>query len=118
LKHVRTLFLAFLTLLCGSVAAQTREEGLFTSQTDPFKIAKLYPNPAIEYINVSFEEPIAKEAKITVHNIIGNALDLEIENIDEHELRIKIKDLPTGYYIVAIRDERTNSRSTLKFLKR
>lgn len=117
MKHVRTLFLAFLSLLCVSATAQTREEGTY-GQTDPFKIAKLYPNPAVEYITVSFEEPIAKEAKLTVHNIIGNALDLEIENIDDHELRIKVKDLPTGYYIVAIRDERTNSRSTLKFLKR
>jgi hypothetical protein len=117
LKHVSILFFAFLSLLCASAVAQTREDGVFTTQTD-FALAKLYPNPAVEYINVSFEEPIAKEARLTVHNIIGNPLELETELIDEHELRIRVKDLPTGYYIVVIRDEQTNRRSTLKFLKR
>jgi hypothetical protein len=96
--------------------AQTREDGVF-SQLELTKV-KIYPNPAVEYLNVTFEEPVAREAKLTVHNIIGNMLDVETENIDEHEVRIKVKDLPVGYYILVIRDEHNNSRSTLKFLKR
>ena len=116
MKHVSTLFFAFLSLLCANTFAQTREEGAFSNQTEP--VVKLYPNPAVEYLHVSFEQPVAKEAKLTVHNIIGNVLDVETETIDEHEVRIKVKDLPVGYYILAIRDERTNSRSNLKFLKR
>jgi hypothetical protein len=97
--------------------AQTREEAPFGNNPEA-KIAKLYPNPAVEYLHVSFEEPVAREAKLTVHNIIGNILDVETETVDEHEVRIKVKDLPVGYYIVAIRDERTNRRCNLKFLKR
>jgi hypothetical protein len=97
--------------------AQTMEDGTFSGQPEPGRV-KVYPNPAVEYLNVSFEEPVAREAKLTVHNIIGNMLDVETENIDDHEVRIKVKDLPIGYYILIIRDERTNNRNTLKFLKR
>jgi len=104
--------------LGASAIAQTREDAPFGNHPEPAGIAKLYPNPATEYLHVSFEEPIAREAKLAVHNIIGNVLDVETETIDEHEVRIKVKDLPVGYYILAIRDERTNTRSNLKFLKR
>ena len=78
----------------------------------------IFPNPAFEYLNVKFEEPIAKKARLTVHNVIGNAVDVESETIDEHEIRLKVKDLPVGYYLLAVRDEESNSRSTIKFLKR
>ena len=118
MKHVKALFLVFLSLLGASAIAQTREEGPFSGTNEPARFAKLYPNPAVEYLHVAFEEPVAREAKLTVHNIIGNVLDVETETIDDHEIRIKVKDLPVGYYIVAIRDERTNSRNNLKFLKR
>jgi len=81
-------------------------------------VAKIYPNPAIEFLTVSFEQPIAKHSRLTVHNIIGNILEVETETIDDHEIRVKVKDLPVGYYLLAIRDEQNNGRSTLKFLKR
>jgi len=118
LKHVSTLFFAILCLFSATTTfAQVREDGAFNGQPEPVKV-KIYPNPAVEYLNVAFEEPVAREAKLTVHNIIGNMLDVETESIDEHEVRIKVKDLPVGYYIVVIRDEQHNSRTTLKFLKR
>jgi hypothetical protein len=73
-------------------------------------LAKLYPNPAVEYLHVSFEEPIAKQSKLTVHNIIGNILEVETETIDEHVVRLRVKDLPVGYYLLAIRDEQRRGR--------
>ena len=123
MKLVATLLFAFLTLLGASAYAQNagfpREDGAATAgQKDPQVVAKLYPNPAFEFVNVSFEEPIARQSRVTVHNIIGNVLEVEVETIDDHELRVRVKDLPVGYYLVAIRDEQSNGRSTLKFLKR
>jgi len=111
-------------LLCVPALAQTssmsrppREEATAAYAEQGIR-AKLYPNPAVEYVHVAFEEPVAKQSKLAVHNIIGNILDVEMETIDEYEVRIKVKDLPVGYYLLAIRDEHSNSRSTLKFLKR
>jgi hypothetical protein len=88
------------------------------SQYTLINTVSIFPNPAIEFLNVKFEEPIAKTARLTIHNVIGNIVDVESETIDEHEIRLKVKDLPVGYYLLAVRDEESNSRSTLKFLKR
>lgn len=100
------------------VSGPGREDASFSSGQPDQVLAKLYPNPAVEYLHVSFELPIAKQSRLTVHNIIGNVLDVETETIDDYEMRVKVKDLPVGYYLLAIRDEQNNGRSTLKFLKR
>jgi hypothetical protein len=122
LKLVAALFFVFMTLWGASGYAQTagfpRESGTAAGQKDPQIAVELYPNPATDFVTVSFVEPVAKQTRLMVHNIIGNALDVEVETIDDHEIRIRVKDLPVGYYLVAIRDEQTNGRSTLKFLKR
>jgi hypothetical protein len=102
----------------ASLPGQVREESTLSAGQNEQIAVKLYPNPAVEYLNVSFDEPIAKHSRLTVHNIIGNVLDVETETIDDHEIRVRVKDLPVGYYLLAIRDEQNNSRSTLKFLKR
>lgn len=125
MKHVKTLFFTVLTLLGLSAAAQApltsgqvREDATFSSGVPEQVSVKIYPNPAVEYLNVSFEQPIAKQSRVTVHNIIGNILEVETETIDDHEIRVRVKDLPVGYYLLAVRDDQSNGRSTLKFLKR
>lgn len=104
------------------ISAQAQQKDEVNSQGNPQYTVQnsvsVFPNPAIEYLNVKFNEPIAKTAQLTVHNVIGNAVDVEAETIDEHEIRLKVKDLPVGYYLLAVRDEGSNSRSTIKFLKR
>jgi hypothetical protein len=124
LKHVGTLFFAFLALLSvpslaqvSLASGQPREE-MTSGHAEGSIAVKLYPNPAIEYVHVSFEEPIARQSRLTVHNIIGNILDVEMEAIDDHEVRVRVKDLPVGYYLIAVRDDQSKGRSTLKFLKR
>ena len=85
---------------------------------DPAKAVHIFPNPAVEFVSVKISErPIAK-MKLTVLNILGNTMETETEVVDEHELRVKVKDLPAGYYFLALRDEETQYRGTFKFLKR
>jgi hypothetical protein len=45
-------------------------------------------------------------------------LTIESELIDAHEIRLRVKELPAGYYFLALRDEETHIKSTYKFLKR
>lgn len=120
MKLVRTLILIFAFAVIGlSANAQHKEESSATPlQYDFSRTVSIFPNPAVEYLNIKFEDPIARKTKIAVHNIIGNVLDVESEMIDEHEIRLKVKDLPVGYYLLALRDEDSNSKSTIKFLKR
>ena len=68
-------------------------------------------------LNLKFEEPIAKEVKLELHSIIGNSLEVESEIVDDHEVRVKVKDLPAGYYLLDVRRSGTE-HSAFKFLKR
>lgn len=120
MKIVKTLFFIFaFAVLSRSVHAQQKDEvTAYGGRQLDARSVSVFPNPAVEYLNVKFEEPIAKKTRLTVHNVIGNIVDVEIETVDEFEVRLKVKDLPVGYYLLAVRDEESNSRSTIKFLKR
>jgi Secretion system C-terminal sorting domain len=111
------LIVLFAAQITFSVNAQVKDE---VFGVDPVKSIRLYPNPAVDFINVKFENPHAKTAKVVLHNIIGNEIFVETEVLDEHEIHVKVKELPTGYYLITINqdDGTTNHRSTYKFLKR
>lgn len=116
----RKLFLAFACIVMTVIASmgQVKDESFFQRTPDPIKSVEIFPNPATEFINVKFEAPIAKKIRLSVHNVIGNTMEIESEVIDEHEIRIRVKDLATGYYLLSVKDERLNLSSTYKFLKR
>jgi hypothetical protein len=110
------LFLAMLTLAIEG-RSQAREE----FGTPVAKTVNIYPNPAgdqSEYINVRVGSLKSDNVKLSLHNIIGNQINVETEVIDEHELRMRIKELAAGYYFVTVRDEASNFRCTYKVLKK
>ncbi len=99
---------------------QGREEMSLPGYQHPdfVKSMKLYPNPTTDYISLKLEAPNAQHVKLTLHNIIGNSLEIESEIIDENEVRLKVKDLASGYYLLAVKDERSGFKGVYKFLKR
>ncbi len=109
------IFTVFVLWLTQFAVAQSHDSFASVS-VDPVKSVKIFPNPATDFLSIKFETPIAKTIKVTLHNIIGNLLEVESEIVDEFEIRLKVKDLPTGYYLLALKDE-GNSRSSIKFLK-
>jgi len=119
-KTRKIIFIAILGLLLSNFGfAQGRDESGFSSSTgDQSRLVQFYPNPAIEYLSVKFEAPCADKIRMTLHNILGNVIEVETEVLDRHELRLKVKDLPSGYYLLAFKDAETNFKSTYKFLKR
>lgn len=109
-------FLIIMAMLVSSWAfAQEKPE---PALADPSKQVKVYPIPAIEFLTVRFETPQAKTSNIALRNIIGNELEVESELIDDYEVRFKVKDLPTGFYLLTIKNEATGLRSAHKFLKK
>ena len=82
------------------------------------KSVHLFPNPATEFVDVKLDQFPADKVRLTVHNIIGNELQVETEVLDEHLIRVKVKDLASGYYLLAVKDEESKFRGTYKFLKR
>ncbi len=116
---MKRILLAVFTssILLATQFAVAQQHDAFAQTQDPIKAVKIFPNPAVDYLSVKFETPLAKTIKITLHNIIGNSLEVETEIVDEYEIRLKVKDLPTGVYLLAVKDD-GNSQSSFKFLKR
>ena len=82
------------------------------------KSVHLFPNPATEDVYIELEHFPAAKVNVTVHTIIGNELQVEKEVVEDNLIRVKVKDLASGYYLLAVKDEESNFRGTYKFLKR
>ncbi len=114
----KTIFIVLVWICSAQFSfAQLKDES-FVGHPDQLKSVQVYPNPAIEFISVKFDFPIASKTKVVVHNIIGNEITPDIEVIDEFEIKLKVKDLPDGYYFLAIQNLHTGSKTIHKFLKR
>lgn len=120
LSHMKArLTLAILTIsLFSSLMALGQESAIQAERTSPGKTISLYPNPAVEYIEVNLDQLYATKVKLTLYNIIGNEVLAETEVIDDHKIRVRVKDFASGYYLLALRDDETKFRGTYKFLKR
>lgn len=116
MKRILLAVFSLLIVLTTQFAVAQQHDP-FAQPQDPIKMVKIFPNPAVDYLNVKFETPSAKTIKITLHNIIGNTLDVESEIIDDFEIRLKVKDLPAGVYLLAVKDS-GNSQNSFKFIKR
>ena len=119
MRLLRILLLALLAAAAQTGWAQTQpEENLQAQERDITKSVHIFPNPATEFIHVKVEQFAASKVKLSLHNIIGNLVEIETEIIDEHEIRVKVKDLASGYYLLAVKEEEAKYRGTFKFLKR
>jgi hypothetical protein len=98
--------------------AQSREE--YDSPQGPFdnKSIHIFPNPAVDFVHIRLDKVPARQVSLSLHNIIGNELKVETEVINEHEIRVRVKELDSGYYLLALTDDRDHFKGTYKFLKR
>lgn len=118
---MRFLKLVLLVLLLSAfqlTIAQSQAEAPVSQEFNLTKSVHLFPNPATEWVDVKLDEFPAEKVILTVHNIIGNKLEVETEIRGEHLIRVNVKDLSSGYYLLAVKDEESKFRGTYKFLKR
>ena len=118
------LFLVILMALASltGFAQSLPEESAISQETDPIKSVQIFPNPATEFLHVKLNDFPVEKARLTLHTIIGNTMDIETEIVEDHDqgkvIRVKVKDLAAGYYLLAVKDEESKFRGTYKFLKR
>jgi hypothetical protein len=113
--------IVILLVLGFATYAQTRQDSYSPAQSEQIEISKtvhMYPNPAVDFITIRFDAFAAQDIRLTVHNIIGNVVPVESEILDEHEIRVRVKDLNAGYYLIAIKDNSDRFQGTYKFLKK
>ena len=112
------IIIVFLFFAGFAAQAQTLSEREQIGRFEPAKSVHIFPNPAVDFVHVKIDHFSAEHVKLTVHNIIGNEVPVEIEVLDKHELRVKVKDLNSGYYLLALKDDENRFQGTYKFLKR
>lgn len=117
MRLAKTLFLSAIMALVTQFAVAQAHDSMPLDPQEAAKLVKIFPNPAVEYLSVKFETPKARQIKLTLHNIIGNTMEVESELVDEYEIRLRVKDLPTGVYVLAVKEEGA-PQSAFKFLKR
>ena len=113
---MKTTLLALIVLISTQAFAQSHDE--LSHASDLTKSVQVYPNPATDYVNLKFESPIAKSIRLEFHTIIGTTIELEHEVVDEFEIKVRVKDLSAGYYLIGVHDSQSGSRAIHKFLKR
>ena len=79
---------------------------------------QIYPNPGVDFVKVTIEESNLVDPRIVVHSIIGSRVEVATEKTDSDNFTVNVKDLPAGYYLLAVKDESTGFSKTYKFLKR
>jgi hypothetical protein len=117
MRPLKAIFFAVFIVLASQAAWSQSHDLAVADRSESVKLVKAFPNPAIDFFSLKFEQPIAKEVKVTVHNIIGNVVEVETEVLDEYEIRLRVKELPVGVYLLAIKDT-DNYQNAIKFLKR
>lgn len=98
--------------------AQTQPENSITQEREQSAPITVFPNPALDYVHVKIESVPAAKVKLDVRNILGNEMTIETEVMDEQTVRVNVKHFATGYYLLAVKDEETNYKQIVKFLKR
>lgn len=120
MRFLRLIFVVFVLPAFQLAMAQSQPENQppASQEINLTKSVHLFPNPATEFVDVQLDHFPADNVQLTVHNIIGNELQVETEVLDENLIRVKVKDLASGYYLLAVKDEESKFRGTYKFLKR
>lgn len=109
--------MTLLLMVAGTIAWGQSVEPVSAASVDVLKSAHVYPNPASDFVHLKFEQPIAREVSLELHSIIGNSLEVDAEVVDDFEVRLRVKDLPSGYYLLDVKKPGV-SRTAFKFLKR
>jgi hypothetical protein len=120
MNKVLLLLLISLIFSFFSLAQGDRNEELSYFQNDQVieknKI-EIYPNPAVENVFVKIANSELQKVEFELFNIIGNSLDINPEEISRNYYKIKVDDLPAGYYLLIVKDPMTRFNQAFKFNK-
>lgn len=118
IRVLKAFFLVPVLFLSMNFMAKGQDLPVQSERASIARSISVYPNPAVEYIEVNLDQLNAGSVTVALYNIIGNPIAAESEIIDQHKIRIRVKELAGGYYLIALRDEETKFKGTYKFLKR
>lgn len=78
---------------------------------------ELYPNPAIDFLNITLKNSQLKNVEFEVYNIIGNKMNFEMDAINSNNFKINVKEFNSGYYLLILKDPISRYNKAFKFRK-
>ena len=102
----------------GYSQSETASSGSSFATFEEVVQVDLYPNPATEQINIRVSDNSTPKLVFQMHNIIGNKIQVQAEEVAPGHYRIRLEDLTPGYYLLSVREEGKSKNKVHKFLKR
>jgi hypothetical protein len=125
---MKKLLLSFIILLTASIGfAQDSNEGngyvgenneLSQRSLELEQTVEVYPNPAVDFLNIDIKGEDLIQAQFEVYDIIGNNIQVSAEKLTQNKYRVPVKDLHSGYYMLIVKDPYSRYRQIFKFGKR
>ena len=88
------------------------------SPLDLKQTVEVYPNPAIDFLNIDVHDQELVRVEFEVYDIIGNTIKVAPEKLTASKYRVPVSDLHSGYYMLIVRDPYSRYRQIFKFGKR
>jgi len=63
---------------------------------------KVWPNPAINYVNIEFAEKLGQDAELKVYNTLGQVVLRKLLNEGQKKISIELDDLNSGIYLFEV----------------
>ncbi len=119
-----TILLAF-TATIGFAQESGQQEGyvgenneLTQSSLELKQVVEVYPNPAVDFLNIDIQGEDLVKVEFEVYDIIGNSIKVSPEKLTASKYRVPVSDLHSGYYMLIVRDPYSRYRQIFKFGKR
>ena len=113
------LILVLIAGLFGNAYAQGNGEiGFNTNSLSEINKVEIFPNPSVDFLNIEINNSKMENPVLELYSIIGNVVKIKLEKVKKNKFRIDVTNIPSGYYLLSIRDQQTSFKETYKFLKR
>ena len=124
-KSLLIFILLTITVTVGFAQNTDQQEGyvgennqLIESALDLKQVVEVYPNPAIDFLNIDVNSKELVQVEFEVYDIIGNTISVSAEKLTASKYRVPVSDLHSGYYMLIVRDPYSRYRQIFKFGKR
>ena len=67
----------------------------------PVKVT-VFPNPASDYLNISFTEPLDAEVNLMLFDVQGKLFKTKVIEAATTEIQLNFQDLPSGLYMLKL----------------
>jgi hypothetical protein len=78
---------------------------------------ELYPNPSVDFLNITLKNSNLKNVEFEMYNVIGNKIDFEVDAVNGVSYKINVKEFNPGYYLLIIKDPMSRYNKAFKFRK-